>query len=70
MPARLAEGQPGITVKISQYAVDDFTKLTAGFVPGAAPDAFQNRLLGVVIPQSHLLVGRVVPAATRRPGWN
>jgi multiple sugar transport system substrate-binding protein len=34
---------PGITVKISQYAVDAyFTKLTAGFVAGNAPDAFQN----------------------------
>lgn len=34
---------PGVTVKISQYAVDDyFTKLTAGFVAGTAPDAFQN----------------------------
>lgn len=34
---------PGIKVKISQYAVDDyFTKLTAGFVGGNAPDAFQN----------------------------
>jgi multiple sugar transport system substrate-binding protein len=34
---------PGITVKISQYAVDDyFTKLTTGFVAGTAPDAFQN----------------------------
>ncbi|MBP2472008.1 multiple sugar transport system substrate-binding protein [Crossiella equi] len=34
---------PGVKVKISQYAVDDyFTKLTAGFVGGTAPDAFQN----------------------------
>ncbi|MCU1684201.1 MAG: sugar transporter substrate-binding protein [Amycolatopsis sp.] len=34
---------PGTTVTISQYAVDDyFTKLTAGFVAGSAPDAFQN----------------------------
>ena len=34
---------PGVTVKISQYAVDDyFTKLTAGVVAGNAPDAFQN----------------------------
>ncbi|MBK4346275.1 extracellular solute-binding protein [Lacisediminihabitans changchengi] len=32
---------PGITIKISQYAVDAyFTKLTAGFVAGNAPDAF------------------------------
>jgi ABC-type glycerol-3-phosphate transport system substrate-binding protein len=34
---------PGTTVKITQYAVEDyFTKLTAGFVAGDAPDAFQN----------------------------
>ncbi|HEY0447925.1 sugar ABC transporter substrate-binding protein [Actinophytocola sp.] len=34
---------PDLTVKISQYAVEDyFTKLTAGFVAGDAPDAFQN----------------------------
>ncbi|WP_236655215.1 ABC transporter substrate-binding protein [Streptacidiphilus carbonis] len=34
---------PGVTVKISQYDVADyFTKLTAGFVAGNAPDAFQN----------------------------
>ena len=37
------KANPGTTVKISQYAVDDyFTKLTAGFVGGTAPDAFQN----------------------------
>jgi ABC-type glycerol-3-phosphate transport system substrate-binding protein len=34
---------PGVTVKITQYNVNDyFTKLTAGFVAGSAPDAFQN----------------------------
>ncbi|MCW2874025.1 sugar ABC transporter substrate-binding protein [Actinacidiphila oryziradicis] len=37
------KANPGVTVKISQYAVTDyFTKLTAGFVAGNAPDAFQN----------------------------
>src|ERR1700742_72992 len=37
------KANPGVTVKISQYAVDSyFTKLTAGFVAGTAPDAFQN----------------------------
>ena len=37
------KANPGTTVKISQYAVDDyFTKLTAGFVAGNAPDAFQD----------------------------
>jgi multiple sugar transport system substrate-binding protein len=37
------KANPGTTVKISQYNVDDyFTKLTAGFVAGNAPDAFQN----------------------------
>jgi ABC-type glycerol-3-phosphate transport system substrate-binding protein len=34
---------PGTTVKIQQYdVVDYFTKLTAAFVAGNAPDAFQN----------------------------
>ncbi|HET6743270.1 MAG TPA: sugar ABC transporter substrate-binding protein [Kribbella sp.] len=34
---------PGVTVKISQYNTDDyFTKLTAGFVGGNAPDGFMN----------------------------
>lgn len=33
----------GADVKITRYNVDDyFTKLTAGFVAGTAPDAFQN----------------------------
>jgi ABC-type glycerol-3-phosphate transport system substrate-binding protein len=37
------KANPGTTVKISQYAVTDyFTKLTAGFVAGNAPDAFQD----------------------------
>lgn len=37
------QANPGVTVKITQYNVDDyFTKLTAGFVAGNAPDAFQN----------------------------
>lgn len=37
------EKYPDITVNITQYAVTDyFTKLTAGFVAGNAPDAFQN----------------------------
>ena len=37
------KANPGVTVKISQYDVADyFTKLTAGFVAGDAPDAFQN----------------------------
>lgn len=37
------KANPGVTVKISQYNVTDyFTKLTAGFVGGNAPDAFQN----------------------------
>jgi ABC-type glycerol-3-phosphate transport system substrate-binding protein len=34
---------PGVTVKISQYNTSDyFTKLTAGFVGGNAPDGFMN----------------------------
>lgn len=37
------KANPGVTVKISQYNVADyFTKLTADFVAGTAPDAFQN----------------------------
>ncbi|MBY8339720.1 sugar ABC transporter substrate-binding protein [Streptomyces spinosirectus] len=37
------KANPGVTVKITQYNVADyFTKLTAGFVAGNAPDAFQN----------------------------
>ncbi|MFE2968426.1 ABC transporter substrate-binding protein [Streptomyces sp. NPDC059340] len=37
------KANPGVSVKISQYGVTDyFTKLTAGFVAGKAPDAFQN----------------------------
>ena len=37
------KANPGVTIKISQYDVADyFTKLTAGFVAGNAPDAFQN----------------------------
>jgi multiple sugar transport system substrate-binding protein len=37
------KANPKITVKISQYNVNDyFTKLTADFVAGNAPDAFQN----------------------------
>lgn len=49
---------PDITVKISQYAVDDyFTKLTAGFVAGTAPDAFQNSvpLLGEYAGQGQIM---------------
>ncbi|WP_329544096.1 sugar ABC transporter substrate-binding protein [Streptomyces sp. NBC_01356] len=39
------KANPGVTVKISQYAVADyFTKLTAGFVAGNAPDAFQDSI--------------------------
>ncbi|MFC1433642.1 sugar ABC transporter substrate-binding protein [Streptacidiphilus sp. N1-3] len=41
--AAFEKANPGVTVKISQYDVGDyFTKLTAGFVAGNAPDAFQN----------------------------
>ncbi|MCO6006989.1 sugar ABC transporter substrate-binding protein [Actinoallomurus purpureus] len=37
------KANPGITVKISQYdSTDYFTKLTADFVAGNAPDAFMN----------------------------
>ncbi|UAJ79866.1 sugar ABC transporter substrate-binding protein [Leifsonia sp. ZF2019] len=49
---------PDITVKISQYNVNDyFTKLTAGFVSGTAPDAFQNSvpLLGQYAGQKQIM---------------
>ncbi|MGG7464828.1 ABC transporter substrate-binding protein [Plantibacter sp. YIM 135347] len=49
---------PDVTVKISQYAVGDyFTKLTAGFVSGSAPDAFQNSvpLLGAYAAQGQIM---------------
>jgi ABC-type glycerol-3-phosphate transport system substrate-binding protein len=49
---------PNITVKISQYNVEDyFTKLTAGFVSGSAPDAFQNSVpnLGAYAAQSQIM---------------
>lgn len=52
------EENPNITVKISQYAVDDyFTKLTTGFVSGTAPDAFQNSvpLLGEYAGQGQIM---------------
>lgn len=49
---------PNINVKISQYNVNDyFTKLTAGFVSGTAPDAFQNSvpLLGQYAGQKQIM---------------
>jgi ABC-type glycerol-3-phosphate transport system substrate-binding protein len=49
---------PDIKVTISQYAVTDyFTKLTAGFVSGSAPDAFQNSvpLLGAYAAQKQIM---------------
>ena len=52
------EANPDIDVTISQYAVDDyFTKLTAGFVSGSAPDAFQNSvpLLGAYAGQGQIM---------------
>jgi ABC-type glycerol-3-phosphate transport system substrate-binding protein len=58
VPARVREENPDITVKISQYNVDDyFTKLTAGFVAGTAPDAFQNSvpLLGEYASQKQIM---------------
>jgi multiple sugar transport system substrate-binding protein len=40
------KAHPGIRVQVSQYDVNDyFTKLTADFVAGNAPDAFQDSLL-------------------------
>ncbi len=52
------KANPDITVKVTQYNVNDyFTKLTAGFVAGTAPDAFQNSvpLLGQYASQKQIL---------------
>ncbi|SDD74965.1 ABC transporter substrate-binding protein [Glycomyces harbinensis] len=39
------EANPGVQVEISQYAWDDYwTKLTAGFVAGNAPDTFMDHM--------------------------
>jgi ABC-type glycerol-3-phosphate transport system substrate-binding protein len=53
------KANPGTTVKISQYDVADyFTKLTAGFVAGNAPDAFQN---SVQYFQAYASQGQLLP---------
>jgi ABC-type glycerol-3-phosphate transport system substrate-binding protein len=52
------KANPNITVKITQYNVNDyFTKLTAGFVAGTAPDAFQNSvpILGEYASQKQIM---------------
>jgi multiple sugar transport system substrate-binding protein len=53
------KANPDITVKVSQYNVSDyFTKLTAGFVAGDAPDAFMN---SVTYLQSYANQGQLLP---------
>ncbi|HEX3788025.1 MAG TPA: sugar ABC transporter substrate-binding protein [Pseudonocardiaceae bacterium] len=53
------KANPGVTVKISQYDVADyFTKLTAAFVAGNAPDAFQN---SVQYFQAYASQGQLMP---------
>jgi len=53
------KANPGITVKVSQYNVSDyFTKLTAGFVAGDAPDAFMD---SVTYLQSYASQGQLLP---------
>ena len=53
------KANPDITVKVSQYNVSDyFTKLTAGFVAGNAPDAFMN---SVTFLQSYASQGQLLP---------
>jgi ABC-type glycerol-3-phosphate transport system substrate-binding protein len=53
------KANPDIDVKISQYNVSDyFTKLTAGFVAGDAPDAFMN---SVTYFQSYASQGQIEP---------
>jgi ABC-type glycerol-3-phosphate transport system substrate-binding protein len=52
------KANPNIDVKITQYNVNDyFTKLTAGFVAGTAPDAFQDSVpqLGIYASQKQIL---------------
>ena len=52
------KANPNITVKVSQYQVSDyFTKLTAGFVSGDAPDAFMN---SVTFLQSYASQGQLL----------
>jgi ABC-type glycerol-3-phosphate transport system substrate-binding protein len=52
------KANPNIKVKISQYKVSDyFTKLTAGFVSGDAPDAFMN---SVTFLQSYASQGQLM----------
>ena len=53
------KANPGIKVNISQYNVSDyFTKLTAGFVTGDAPDAFMN---SVTYFQSYVSQNQLMP---------
>jgi ABC-type glycerol-3-phosphate transport system substrate-binding protein len=52
------KANPDITVKVTQYNVNDyFTKLTAGFVAGTAPDAFQDSVpnLGQYASQKQIM---------------
>ncbi|HEY4267448.1 MAG TPA: sugar ABC transporter substrate-binding protein [Galbitalea sp.] len=52
------KANPNINVNITQYNVNDyFTKLTAGFVAGTAPDAFQDSVpqLGIYASQKQIL---------------
>ena len=53
------KANPGIKVNVSQYNVSDyFTKLTAGFVAGDAPDAFMN---SVTFFQSYVSQNQLMP---------
>jgi multiple sugar transport system substrate-binding protein len=53
------KANPDIKVKVSQYNVSDyFTKLTAGFVAGDAPDAFMN---SVTYLQAYASQGQLMP---------
>jgi multiple sugar transport system substrate-binding protein len=56
--AAFTEENPGIQVKISQYAWDDYwTKITASFVGGAGPDVFAMQLaqIGAFIDQKQIV---------------
>ncbi|WP_112138846.1 ABC transporter substrate-binding protein [Glycomyces dulcitolivorans] len=53
------DAHPDVKIEISQYSVDDyFTKLTAGFVAGTAPDAFQ---LSVPLLGEYAGQGQIMP---------
>jgi multiple sugar transport system substrate-binding protein len=68
---------PDLTVKITQYGWDDYwTKLTAGFISGTAPDVFTNHLtkypqfvdLNVLMPLDQLGPTKDIKNSEFQPG--